>query len=74
MQRCKITSEIGDALWSLSFKKKKVDGCTVATKTTTFAWWAFETWVNPNKIDVTRQHLELKCGMKKLHIIYWRPK
>lgn len=74
MQRCKITSDTSDALWSLPFKKKKVDGCIIATKTTALAWWAFEKWVSPNKIEVTRQHFELKCGMRKLHIIYWRPK
>ncbi len=59
MQRCKITSDTSDALWSLSIRKIRVDGCTMGAKIVALAWWAFETWVSPNKPNVTRQCLEV---------------
>jgi hypothetical protein len=54
MQRHKITSDRGDALWSLSIIKRIIDG-----------WWVFKTRVNPNKAKVTTQHLEARVWDEK---------
>jgi hypothetical protein len=32
MQRHKITNDTCDALWSLSTRKRRIDGCTIITK------------------------------------------
>ncbi len=48
MERHKVFSDCDVVLWTLSFQKKRVDGCIKENKVTTIAWWASETCVNPN--------------------------
>jgi hypothetical protein len=54
MERPKVFSDYSAMLWTLSFQRKRIDGCTNEDKDVTIAWWAFEILVNPNKRDVTR--------------------
>jgi hypothetical protein len=57
-------------LWSLSIKKRKIDGCTNDVKNATIAWWAFDIHVSLNKADVMRKCLEV--GMydeKPMHFL-----
>jgi hypothetical protein len=63
MQRHKITSDRGDVLWSLYIIKRIIDGCTIVAKIV--GWWVFKTQVNPNKANVTTQHLEARVWDEK---------
>jgi hypothetical protein len=58
LERCKIASNSSIPLWSLSVRKRKIDGCTIDVKNVAIAWWASETLVSPNKDDVMRKCLE----------------
>jgi hypothetical protein len=58
IQRCHMLP-----LWKLTMKNKRFYCILLATKVVVLKWWALETWVNPNKADVTRKKLEV--GMFK---------
>jgi hypothetical protein len=59
LERHMITSNSCIPLWSLSIRKRKIDGCTIDVKNVTIAWWAFEIRVSPNNVDVMRKCLEV---------------
>lgn len=40
MERCKVFSDCDVVLWTLSFQKKRADGCINEDKVTTIVWWA----------------------------------
>ncbi len=65
MQKHKITNDTSDVLCLLSIRKRKTDGCTIATKTIAIGWWASKTRMSPNKVDVTTQRLEAKVWDEK---------
>jgi hypothetical protein len=48
----KITNNSSIPLWSLSVKKRKINGCTIDVKNVAIAWWASKTHVSPNKVNV----------------------
>jgi hypothetical protein len=54
MERPKVFSDCGVVLWTLSFQRKRIDGCTNEDKDAAITWWASKIRVNPNKRDVTR--------------------
>jgi hypothetical protein len=60
MQRCKITNDVSDALWSLFIGRRMIDDCTSSAKTTTLAWRASKTRMSFNKADVTIKHLDAR--------------
>jgi len=49
--------ESGGVLWTLSVRRKKMDGMTAKVKNVVLTWWVSETRVSPNKKDVTRKRI-----------------
>jgi len=66
LERHKIANNSSIPLWSLSVKKRKIDGCTIDVKNVAIAWWASKIRVSPNKADVMRKRLEARMYDEKL--------
>ncbi len=58
ISRKKLIDDNGFALWSLSVRKKKTDGLLELLTKVVIDWWTSETYVSPNKSNVTRRKLE----------------
>jgi len=58
ISRKKLINDNGFALWSLSMKKKRIDGLLELFRKAIIDWWTLETCVSPNKSDVTLRRLE----------------
>ncbi len=64
-ERWKLISDLDIPLWSFSIKKNKIDECTNVVKKVVICWWASDTWISPNKYNVTRKHLEARVYNEK---------
>jgi len=49
----KLIDYNGTTLWSLSVRNKRINGMSKLLKETILEWWALETYVSPNKSEVT---------------------
>jgi hypothetical protein len=65
LERHKIANNSSIPLWSLSVRKRKIDGFTIDVKNVAIAWWASETRVSLNKDDVMRKRLEAEVYDEK---------
>jgi hypothetical protein len=65
LERHRVANNSSIPLWSLLVTKCMIDGCTTDVKIATIAWWAFETCVSPNKVDVMRKCLEARVYNEK---------
>jgi hypothetical protein len=51
--KCQPHQALGASQFTLSHKKKRLDGVFMEDKASIVTWWLMETWVSPNKKDVT---------------------
>ncbi len=59
LSRRKMINDSGLTLWSLFVRKKRIDELLKLLKEVVIDWyWTFETYVSPNKNDVTCKRLE----------------
>lgn len=52
-----VIDDQGKTLWSLSVRRKRIDGLLNVTKKVVTYWWAYETFVNPNRKYVTQKRI-----------------
>ena len=55
--RRRLMCESGAFLWTLSVRRKRMDGMIAEVKNAVLTWWVSETRVSPNKKDVTRKRI-----------------
>jgi hypothetical protein len=51
--KCQSLQAFGASQFTLSHKKKRLDGMSMGDKASIVIWWLTKTHVNPNKKDVT---------------------